>query len=431
MFFFRNNGNLPLGELFRRQAPTGSSSRPIRVSNNDSSSSSSAASDSENSGDSVFLPTRPSFVIPHDLRDPQLREREAEKARVDKAFFDALEERQKEERRQRKMGYIHSWRESLQIEVDRRHQRRRTQSDADNNRLLFWEGKLQERRVLALIEFYRLLGSGLGRGEASSIIAKVKGWGKYHGPRRLRMAARDYEINQELPSSGRGQHNKVYSLLDDPDVCQSMREFVRQHKSRIDPGKLRTFAKESMIPAAMEKEARDGLPRDLNRYVCLTLLPRINYQPIKTIGIATARRWLRREGFRYTAYTKDLYLDGHDRQDVLDYRQKVYIPRIQSFRPKLISYENGKVDKQHLPTLDKPQNHILLFHDECAFTANDGQKSAWVLNKSFDLRKKGAGRGIHRSDFICAPFGWMRDAGVQISYGKAHDGYWTSEDLVI
>ncbi len=143
------------------------------------------------------------------------------------------------------------------------------------------------------------------------------------------MAATDYEINQELPISGGGKHTKVFSLLDDPRACQSMREFVRQHKSRIDPAKLRTFAKETMVPASAEREARDGRSRDLHRYVCLTLLPRISYSPIKTIGLSTAQRWLRREIFQYTAYTKGLYLDGHDGPDVLDYRQKVHIPRIQ------------------------------------------------------------------------------------------------------
>jgi len=32
--------------------------------------------------------------------------------------------------------------------------------------------------------------------------------------------------------------------------------------------------------------------------------------------------------------------------------------------------------------------------------------------------EEGAGRGSHRSDVICSTFGWLKNAGVQIEYGK-------------
>ena len=52
-----------------------------------------------------------------------------------------------------------------------------------------------------------------------------------------------------------------------------------------------------------------------------------------------------------------------------------------------------------------------------------------MLDGSHKLRKKGAGRGIHRSEFICNTAGWLREAGESLEYGKNHEGYWTGEHL--
>ncbi|KAH8929449.1 hypothetical protein BT69DRAFT_1182257, partial [Atractiella rhizophila] len=73
---------------------------------------------------------------------------------------------------------------------------------------------------------------------------------------------------------------------------------------------------------------------------------------------------------------------------------------------------------------------VAVFHDESTFTANDVQHHSWCLDGQSKLRKKGAGRGIHRSDFICSTYGWLEDAGEQLEYGKAHAGYWDAEKLI-
>jgi hypothetical protein len=36
----------------------------------------------------------------------------------------------------------------------------------------------------------------------------------------------------------------------------------------------------------------------------------------------TARRWLKKLGFVYSRFTKGIYFDGHERSDVVEYRQK-------------------------------------------------------------------------------------------------------------
>ncbi|KAJ7939496.1 hypothetical protein B0H13DRAFT_1587124 [Mycena leptocephala] len=58
------------------------------------------------------------------------------------------------------------------------------------------------------------------------------------------------------------------------------------------------------------------------------------------------------------------------------------------------------------------------------------KKGLWIFEDQHALRKKGVGRGLHRSDIIYSTFGHIPEAGAQIEYGKNYDGYWTGELFV-
>ncbi|KIK50514.1 hypothetical protein GYMLUDRAFT_65233 [Collybiopsis luxurians FD-317 M1] len=70
---------------------------------------------------------------------------------------------------------------------------------------------------------------------------------------------------------------------------------------------------------------------------------------------------------------------------------------------------------------------VLVAHDEMVAQVHDGLKYTWVLNGKQPLRKKGVGRGLHQSDFICSTVGWLEEASVTLKYGKNHEGMWTGE----
>ncbi|TBU56316.1 hypothetical protein BD310DRAFT_823845, partial [Dichomitus squalens] len=53
--------------------------------------------------------------------------------------------------------------------------------------------------------------------------------------------------------------------------------------------------------------------------------------------------------------------------------------------------------------------------------------TCWLLNGESPLKKKGPGRGLHQSDFICSTVGWLLEASVTLEYGKNHEGFWNSE----
>jgi hypothetical protein len=43
---------------------------------------------------------------------------------------------------------------------------------------------------------------------------------------------------------------------------------------------------------------------------------------------------------------------------------------------------------------------VLITHDECVFSANDGKRQAWLQESDAFLRPKGKGQGIMVSDFL-------------------------------
>ena len=75
----------------------------------------------------------------------------------------------------------------------------------------------------------------------------------------------------------------------------------------------------------------------------LDLFPHIHLKVGKGISLATARRWLRHEGFRYTSYKKGLYFNGHDHPDVVQYRQDIFLPRMKEYEARLVQYVIGNI----------------------------------------------------------------------------------------
>ena len=98
------------------------------------------------------------------------------------------------------------------------------------------------------------------------------------------------------------------------------------------------------------------------------------------------------------------------------------------YRQWLVEYTMGQPNEEIAKQLPHGmQKLVLLAHDESTCTANDGLKASWVLEGEQPILKKGAGHRSHCSDVICSTYGWLKDAGVQIEYGKNYDGFWTGE----
>ena len=163
----------------------------------------------------------------------------------------------------------------------------------------------------------------------------------------------------------------------------------------------------------------------------------------KAVVASTVRRWLRKQGLNWRDVKKGVYVDGHERQDVVGYREG-FIKRLEELWPYIVEFEDdGTIVNKAYPEgcivggRDR-QPIILVTHDKSTFSSNDGRRQAWTGPSRQFLRPKGRGQGIMVSDFLLP---WCRlsteslteeersdtqlplYATKYLEYGKA-EGYW-------
>lgn len=165
---------------------------------------------------------------------------------------------------------------------------------------------------------------------ASKIAAESQGFAANWGSRMVQKWVQHWVNDRALPISARGCHTKSFSLISDPAIRAELRSFVCSNKWAMDPAKLVEFSQQKMVPDAakkyLEKIVSDEMPRGLKWYMEVELFPQIQLKVGKGVSLQTAHRFLYREGFQYTEHKKSLYYDGHERPDVIDYCQKVFLP---------------------------------------------------------------------------------------------------------
>jgi len=101
------------------------------------------------------------------------------------------------------------------------------------------------------------------------------------------------------------------------------------------------------------------------------------------------------------------------------------------YHAQLVKYKVGDVDTEvSKEATNYVHRLVLCAQDEMTSQTNDGQPESWVLEGEHALKKKGVGRGMHQSEFICSTFGWLSEASQSLEYGKNYEGYWTGELFV-
>lgn len=171
---------------------------------------------------------------------------------------------------------------------------------------------------------------------------------------------------------------------------------------------------------------------DLRKYINDELIPQKVGVP-GAISISTLWKYMCEWGYLYRKFGKDIFFDGHERPDVIEYR-KAWALRMLQYKSFMTAF--GEEDEVIEPVLADPsqQKLVLVTHDECTFYANDGKKDMWLLDGDNPLRKKGPGASIMVSEFQCPCHGTMRiqswTSRRTICAGANRDGYWKSEDMV-
>ena len=140
-------------------------------------------------------------------------------------------------------------------------------------------------------------------------------------------------------------------------------------------------------------------------------------------------------GFRRKLYIKSYFVDGHEREDVKDYRENVFYLKCKRMR----QYAGDKKDVEISIELSNGLEEIVwLYQDESTIYANDCHKFEYVdIDEVGDIRQKSLGSSLMVSAFMCPCHGIMQSIlhPGRVSYkiikaGKNRDGYWTNNNLV-
>ena len=136
---------------------------------------------------------------------------------------------------------------------------------------------------------------------------------------------------------------------------------------------------------------------ELQHEVNKTIVPGLGLDLGKTmISENCARHWLKRLGYELTTAKKGIYVDGHERPDVMDYC-KTFLNTIAKNEHLQNMYSDKDLEIIQ-PTINPgttERKHIPVHHDKSIFRSNELQQRVWVMGGKILLRKKGQGKAIH------------------------------------
>ncbi|MCG8622251.1 MAG: hypothetical protein MJE68_09690 [Proteobacteria bacterium] len=107
-------------------------------------------------------------------------------------------------------------------------------------------------------------------------------------------------------------------------------------------------------------------------------------------------------GFKVSRITKGIYVDGHERADVIEARRDF----LKTMTTLGFLNENNAPNEEVGQLLPKvtvvpdEKETIFWFHDESSYNANDNQPTMWKDQTMQVMRPKGRGTGLMVSDFI-------------------------------
>ena len=119
----------------------------------------------------------------------------------------------------------------------------------------------------------------------------------------------------------------------------------------------------------------------------------------------TARTWLNKLGYEYKDVRKDVFIDGHERPDMVEDRAN-FLKVMEDLKPYMVEFEPDGTMKPKIYPINcvvEGSNRrlvIVITNDECTFSANDGVRQAWTKKRDTYLQPKRRSQGIMTSEFL-------------------------------
>ncbi|ETV88490.1 hypothetical protein H257_00074 [Aphanomyces astaci] len=231
--------------------------------------------------------------------------------------------------------------------------------------------------------------------------------------RTIQFWARHFETSGALPVFLRGKHQKTESLMHDEDFMAKCAEWLH-----------------AQLP-------NQRSPQRFQRHLNMEVIPLLTGALEANLSESTARRWMQHIGYRYELWKKNVYTDGHEREDVTACRER-FCKLFLSLAERMKFYSGEDMATVDLLTATNEPEIVWITHDESVFYANDDGNKGWPQIDNHDLHKKGRGCSIMVSDFLCPCHGRlfnmvnnvMTYTTRTLHVGKNNEGYWTCEHMI-
>jgi hypothetical protein len=123
-------------------------------------------------------------------------------------------------------------------------------------------------------------------------------------------------------------------------------------------------------------------------------------------------------GYHWKREPKGMYSDGHEREDVVNYRQNVFLPRWRDFESRSRWYNSTQTEEQidvdakmraFMSSALDARVVVIWRHDESTFYCHDRRDLRWVhKSERAKIKAKGQGASQMVGDFVSDVYGWMK-----------------------
>lgn len=214
-----------------------------------------------------------------------------------------------------------------------------------------------------------------------------------------------------LPVWRQGCHLKTLSIITDNNIKIALRnELLSIHHSKRNPNYLQQLLNSEFLEETFNISSH-------------------------FYSLETCRRWLHHLNFTPTENKKGYYTDGHERADVVEYRNRLYLPAMQENEKFMRIYTGEDMLTESLPKdINENEEVVMIYHDETTIYCGDSNKTSWIQIGTNVMIPKSKGQSIMVSGFICSCHGFMQ-LNLLKSYklfrpGINNDGWWINQDLV-
>lgn len=178
------------------------------------------------------------------------------------------------------------------------------------------------------------------REQAALQVSECLGRGLYMA-RKIVTWERQWIAEKNIEEGQQGCHIKSQSWFNDEGVQIAVRESIASSGDKLTAQRIAQAVGEYLG----SEKATATVQSILGESEALTD-PIISAAPNQSRGLKvrlrTARNWLKRMGFHYGTVSKNVYIDGHEREDVVKYRQENFLPAWAKFAQRMVVFfENG------------------------------------------------------------------------------------------